>query len=253
LIKDCHEGRKKTQAETVTRTAELKETNIGLEIENDKANNEKQYTGVSEGTLPIPKQLETNKECKHSTPLQEDSRPEVNPLTPGEARKKMVIGASNCRDLLFEDPGVIIKAQSGLCAKGIEQFLDKECTLAEVELVVLHLGTNDLKDSNNDSDEVIMNLQAAESKVRTRAPDLIQIGVCSIPPKRGSSNGCEIFNSAVTSVNKFMNKFCEKLPDVMFIDNNSFLLTENNKLKKKMYNLSDKSGIHYSAEGIKLS
>ena len=220
--------------------------NINEMEHNQQKPSEKENKKVSE---------KTQKGITHSKPIHEtESRqpgPKGNPLRAKTASemKKVVLGASNCRDLHFDDENVEVYAQSGLCASEVGTLLSKVTEPEKVDVAVLHLGTNDIKSAKADSNDVILSLQEAISNVRDTMPNLLQIGVCSIPPRRGSSNGCKAFNEKVNVVNDFLKKLSSKSLDVFFVDNDQILLTENKKIRKSMYNLDDNTGIHYSKEG----
>ena len=183
---------------------------------------------------------------KHSTPANAPNRPEDK-----EGQLKLIIGASNCVGMsrLVDDPSVKVLAESGFGVGNVNQLLDKENNLDNVSIVVMHLGTNDLKRKNSDANSIILNTLSAVTTIRTRVPNIVQIGLCSIPPKRGNSAGCDRFNNAAKTMNRFMQTYCDQYPDVLFIDNTSVLTGQNGKPIKAMYNLDDSSGIHYSREG----
>lgn len=146
-------------------------------------------------------------------------------------------------------------AKSGATAENIEELLQMADNNANIinqhiEFVAIHLGTNDLSRLKGDPDSVITNITSAITKVREHYPDLLQIGICSLPPRKGKSVPVENFNANITRVNSFLSKFASRKDDIItFIDNTPKLLGQNKHAVKAMYNSNDKAGLHYSEEG----
>jgi hypothetical protein len=76
-----------------------------------------------------------------------------------------------------------------------------------IESAILHLGTNDMKIHKNDTEQVELNITDAVLKIRETFPNLRQIGVSSIPPKRGKGPNNEAFNQSVSQINSFLRKY----------------------------------------------
>ena len=182
---------------------------------------------------------------KHPTDVFPKNSTHIPPKT------KLVIGASNMHGLTATDPTIQVLAESGTTAGNIDHLLDKEKDLEAYGRATIHLGTNDLKQKNNDSDCVVLNLQSALTRIRDRCANIVHLNVCSIPPKKGSGQSTEKFNEAAKSVNNFLRKLCEQSADLNYIDLSDTLTTASGKVKKAMYSVSDQSGIHYSEMGRK--
>ncbi len=205
---------------------------------------------VNPTTFSDPRE-DTFRPPEQSTPVQHanDKNAETGVPVKQTQVSKLILGASNCRAMVVDDPSVKIIAESGMCASDIDKFLEKEKNLDEVSIVVMHLGTNDLKKKNSDSDQTVLNILAAINTIRSRVPKIVQIGLCSIPPRRGNGVSCEKYNRSVDCVNKFLRQFCDRQADVLFIDNTKVLVGANGRPSRAMYNTDDSSGLHYSKEG----
>jgi hypothetical protein len=139
----------------------------------------------------------------HSTPAttrdihSEKSKPTdkvgVNPQTTSDTtsskKTKVVFGASNCCGLDLGNDNAIVVAESGASAGNIDMLLKKidEMNLSakNIEIAILHLGTNDMKIHKNDTEQVELNITDAVLKIRETFPNPRQIRVSSIPPKKG--------------------------------------------------------------------
>jgi len=175
----------------------------------------------------------------HSTPIQNLSPPKT----------KLVLGASNIKGLTCNDPAINVLAESGMTASEVDSLLDRAKDLENYSRVAVHLGTNDLKQRNNDNDSVVLNIQHAVTRIRDRCPHVVQIGLCSIPPKKGSAQGTEKFNEAAKNVNSFLRKLCDQTSDMNYIDISQTLTTTNGKIRKALYSVGDQTGFHYSQSG----
>lgn len=169
---------------------------------------------------------------------------------------KVIFGASNWVSAHSGKRDTIIVAKSGAMASGIEELfaqLDRDPRIKPEDVVtaVIHLGTNDIKNKNNDADLVVMALTNAVEKTREHFPDLVNIGISSIPPKRGSGAQTDRYNEAVNKVNNFMSKFCKQTSDIQFIDNSNMFKKSRTYSPKSVYNLNDQTCIHLNGEGIR--
>ena len=186
----------------------------------------------------------------HSTPVPGKGEPyPTEPDSTEQKITKVVFGASNCCGLEMNDPNCVVIAESGISAENIEQLFDKtkECKAESIKTVIIHLGTNDLKQTRNDSDVTAMRMMNAVSLTMAKFKNLDQVGVASVPPKRGKGN--EHYNSTVRNLNTFMRKFCEKTCNVQYIDNDPIFMPKGGHPAKVMFNKDDQSCIHFSPFG----
>ena len=121
--------------------------------------------------------------------------------------------------------------------------------VADVETGIVHLGTNDLREKKNDIASVELNITDALAKTRAKFPNLKTIGLCSIPPKKGRGANNDQFHQAAASENSYLRKLCDRMPDVVFIDNDTIFSKCTKQQMKRLYNSNDQSGLHFSREG----
>ena len=195
----------------------------------------------------------------HSTPVKLGN-PAV--LFPGNGDQgtvnpnMVVLGASNVKTMLFKDKDTIVVAQSGVGADQVSDLLDifQDKYSDKKHLVnkaAIHLGTNDINRVSKDSDKVILRITSAVKKVQNFFPAVTEVGLCSVPPKRGSGANNDSYNNTVKLVNTFLKKYCESESGVSFIDNDPILLDQNGHAKKSHFKKDDGSGIHFNEAGRK--
>ena len=168
---------------------------------------------------------------------------------------KVIFGASNLCSAAAEDDDTIVIAKSGATAQCIEELFDvfnktPGCASENIDIVVMHLGTNDIKKTKLDADKVKLNISDAMTKIREKFPNLIQVGISAIPPKRAKGPQADKFNETVSSVNDFSKKFSERNPDVIFISNEHLFRKSKDFSPKVYYNTEDAQGIHLNAKGV---
>jgi Na+-transporting NADH:ubiquinone oxidoreductase subunit NqrE len=87
---------------------------------------------------------------------------------------------------------------------------------------VLSLGTNDVAQYRNDTEQIIVNVTTCVENVKHKYPNA-SIGVCSILPGRGKGTHIQALNSVASSVNTFIKKLCLKNNKMRFIDTLSLI------------------------------
>jgi lysophospholipase L1-like esterase len=77
------------------------------------------------------------------------------------ATQSVILGASNYTRLVFENPNVHNISVSGTTLDQVQQLLDKSDSQVDsenVDSVVLSLGTNDVTQYRNDTEQIIVNV-----------------------------------------------------------------------------------------------
>jgi hypothetical protein len=77
-----------------------------------------------------------------------------NKSHPVMATQSVILGASNCTRLVFENPNVHNISVSGTTLDQVQKLLDKSDS--QVDSVVLSLGTNDVTQYRNDTEQIIV-------------------------------------------------------------------------------------------------
>jgi len=193
---------------------------------------------------------------QHSTPVSNSNA--VNPSEPENCQKtysKVIFGASNLCGAESGDAETVVIAKSGACAQSIGELFEifertPGCQTNALEIAIMHLGTNDIKKTKMDADQVKLNVSAAVTKIKEHFPNLIQIGISGIPPKRGKGPQAEKYNETVASVNSFSQKLSVRTSDVNFIANDNLFTKTKSFNPKSNYNLDDVTGIHLNAKGV---
>ena len=193
---------------------------------------------------------------KHSTPKEnlqavKASQPKVSK----KIYKKVIFGASNLCGADPEDDDTVVIAKSGTSAQTIGELFEifertPDCQTNTIEFAIMHLGTNNIKKHKMDADQVKLNISAAVTNIKDHFPNLLQIGISGIPPKRGKGPQVDKFNESVISVNNFSQKLSARTADVNFIENCHLFKKTKSFNPKGNYNLDDASGIHLSAKGV---
>ena len=173
-----------------------------------------------------------------------------NESHPVMATQSVILGASNCTRLVFENPNVHNISGSGTTLDQVHKLLDKSDSQVDsenVDSVVLSLRTNDVTQYRHDTEQIIVNVTTCVENVKHKYPNA-SIGVCSILPRRGKGTHIQALNSVASSVNTFITKLCLKNNKMRFIDLWS-KFTPNNVPNRALYKLNDPSGVHISEAG----
>ncbi|KAK3102025.1 hypothetical protein FSP39_008206 [Pinctada imbricata] len=165
----------------------------------------------------------------------------------------IILGASNARRMSVLDKDVVNASVSGATLSNIGQTIDKAHESlkndAQVEKVVICLGTNDVSQNKSDPEQVILNLTSAINETKKEFP-VAEIGLCGIIPRKGRSERVKNFNGITESVNKFARKLCSRDEGCTYIDTPSlFVNADNGHLVVALYDPNDPSGLHINQEG----
>lgn len=168
--------------------------------------------------------------------------------------RAVILGASLVKHVVLDMKGkALLVAKSGTCASEVEDLLqvaEAKLEAAQVEKVLMHLGTNDLSRAHGEVDAVKVNLVHAVTKVKEFFPAAV-IGVAAVPPRKGKGTNVQKFNSDAKSVNKYLKTLANSDSSLEFLDTYSVFAPGGEHVVKRLYSDRDDSGIHFSPEGIK--
>ncbi len=162
----------------------------------------------------------------------------------------LIIGDSNLNELTLKDDNFHLVQKSGASYEKIGELLDeakKEHFEKPVDYVIVHLGTNDLMRSREDTAIVQINMIEGAKKISECFPTG-NIILSSVLPRKGKSLSIQEYNNNIKEVNNFMEKLC-KITEKMHCLNNSEAFAPNDNVKRRLFNVKDDSGIHINAEG----
>lgn len=160
----------------------------------------------------------------------------------------IILGDSNCKRLYVSEQNVHNVSLSGQKLKDVDSLAAKVRIGANdvVSSVIVHLGTNDMKD---DTDVIIKNANSALANVAEIWPNT-PIAFSSIIPRRGKAEHIKALNDKAKMVNACILKLCKTTKHLHFIDNDA-VIYDDGKFQKSMYDASDGSGVHISHEGAR--
>ena len=115
--------------------------------------------------------------------------------------------------------------------------------------VVIHLGTNDVMYLRSSEPAAIVKLGVAMERIHQKYP-AAQIGLCSIPPKKGNSSEQKQCNEVANVVNEYMTSLADAQPDnYTFIDTWSKLWSSRGHAIEQYYDSNDPKGVHLNKMG----
>ncbi|XP_069123841.1 uncharacterized protein [Argopecten irradians] len=111
----------------------------------------------------------------------------------------VILGASNANRMDIVNDNVCNASINGASFGEIDRLIDKakNMTNEQIENVILHLGTNDIMTTKNDTDQVMIRVIDALGKVGKAFPDHTKIGVCTILKRKAKGTRPQAFNEAV--------------------------------------------------------
>ncbi len=256
---------------------------IGISIENDEALNISMWSGsnvMGKILMEIRKQLQAESQIDNlisvmttadsppeaSSTLESDTHavsPELPPddtphdhdPDPDTKHWAVVIGDSNCRDLKTQKQDhykVELIASGGLSLSDVEDELEKVTPLPDdVHAVVLHVGTCDFSEAENDLQSLYTEYVEVLNSVSTKYRHA-NILISSIPPrvpkptKHKSNHG---LNVQIKTFNDMLEKMTRKEENITFIDNSLFL-SPDGEVASRLYRKTDYTGVHLNNAGI---
>ena len=114
--------------------------------------------------------------------------------------------------------------------------------------MVIHLGTNDVMYQMTSASMTIVKYCETVTNVSASFPEAT-IGLCSIPPRKGSSADIKRCNETARMVNEYLESMAASKPDkYIWIDTWAELLSTKGNAMKQFYQTSDLSGAQITAQ-----
>ena len=165
----------------------------------------------------------------------------------------LVIGDSNCRDVMTDVPfNVERQVMGGTAIFDVETLLD-ECTVpkAKVFALVLHVGTCDFDSvRTNNVESIYADYIECIHNIVAQYPGA-DILISSILPRapRGR-RPCDKINGEITELNKKLCMIENEVTNITFVDNDR-VISDGGFIKQNLYNKNDRTGIHLNDRGVK--
>ena len=155
---------------------------------------------------------------------------------------------------IAEPDGFIISNEAGATLLKSTQLFDKAaarlCCEPEPATVIVQLGTNDVVYNKESATKTIDNYTEMLVNIKNRFPQA-KIGLCSIPPCKGSGVEISKCNDTATVVNAFLES-SSKISSGELVYINPWSALWSNKKKQaisKYYTSEDKKGVHLNKSG----
>ena len=118
-----------------------------------------------------------------------------------------------------------------------------------IEKVVVHLGTNDVSHNSTDVGQVIINYSLGLNSVRDCFQNA-KIYLCSIPPRKGKSDGINQKNETTAAVNRYLHCLASQDAALEYVDTYPSLTSrDSGSPLKNLYDKKDQSGVHLNKQG----
>ena len=157
---------------------------------------------------------------------------------------KLIIGDSNGCRLKVSDRDIHNLSKSGAKLADVNKII-QDSDVTNVDSVVIHLGTNNLKTMNRKS--VTENATAALESVKSKWPNA-DVAFSSIIPRIGKTKTIKDHNSDAKQVNSDILNYCLTTQKFHYLDNDDIFYDENVPVKK-LYDKEDPSGVHINQAG----
>ena len=180
----------------------------------------------------------------------------ISSTTSNDISTNMLIVGASLLNHIEAPAGVVISNQSGATFDMAEKFINAAEEDSNQELkpdqVVIHLGTNDVMYLRSSAPASIVKLGVAMERIHQKYP-APQIGLCSIPPKKGNSSEQKQCNEVAKIVNEYMTSLADAQPDnYTFIDTWSKQWSSRGHAIKQYYDPNDPKGVHLNKKGKEL-
>ena len=165
----------------------------------------------------------------------------------------LVIGDSNCRDVMTDVPfNVERQVMGGTAIFDIESLLG-ECTVpkANVFAVVLHVGTCDFDPTRtNNVESIYVDYIECIHSIVAQYPGA-DILISSILPRASKGRrSYDKLNAEITELNKKLCMIENEVTNITFVDNDT-IISDGAFIKQSLYNNNDRTGIHLNDRGAK--
>ena len=216
----------------------------GNEMGDKLDNNDKQWSDFEND-------IDSIESDNTSSVIETEVLDEMSSSFQNERKYVMVIGDSNCRDILYDVPFNTEKqVLGGTAIFDVDELLGETTVPAnKVTNVVLHVGTCDFDPARtNKVDTIYTEYVECIHNVQLRYPgaDIIISGVLPRAPRVGRKN--EKLNGEILELNRKLSLLQKEVSSIMFVDHDlSFV--EKGMVRQNLYRQTDKTGVHINERG----
>ena len=225
---------------------------ICMEIDNNVSSESEHEIDVSDDDSNVCSDLENEmndpvSECK-------DTIDEITESLQATGKYVMIIGDSNCRNIMDNVPFHIDKqAIGGTAIFDVDTLIQESQIPADkVAAVILHVGTCDFDTARHNNVNMIYteyvdcvyNIQS-----KYHEADIIISGVLPRAPRSGRSN--KQVNDEIQELNQKLCALEKEVTNIMFADH-SALFIEDGMVKQSLFRQADKTGVHINEKGVQV-
>ena len=216
----------------------------GNEMGDKLDNNDKQWSDFEND-------IDSIESDNTSSVIETEVLDEMSSSFQNEGKYVLVIGDSNCRDILYDVPFNTEKqVLGGTAIFDVDELLGETTVPAnKVTNVVLHVGTCDFDPARtNKVDTIYTEYVECIHNVQLRYPgaDIIISGVLPRAPRVGRKN--EKLNGEILELNRKLSLLEKEVSNIMSVDHDlSFV--EKGMVRQNLYRQTDKTGVHINERG----
>ena len=209
--------------------------------------------GEGDGSGDNDKDDFNGKNSRKETDSDAESCDEMSQMLNEKGKCVLVIGDSNCRDVMTDVPfNVERQVMGGTAIFDVESLLG-ECTVpkANVFAVVLHVGTCDFDHTRtNNVESIYVDYIECIHNIVAQYPGA-DILISSILPRASKGRrSYEKLNAEITELNKKLCMIENEVTNITFVDNDR-IISDGAFIKQSLYNNNDRTGIHLNDRGAK--
>ena len=168
-----------------------------------------------------------------------------------EEKYVILIGDSNCRDVLLNVPYKIERqVASGTAIFDIETVItDSLLPANQVSAIIVHIGTCDFDPAKiNNTSAMYSEYVESISSITNTYPDADVLISSILPRVPGTNKSFDELNAEIMDLNNRLCKLENDSPHIMFMDNYCDFMT-NDCVRKELYLDRDKTGVLINAKG----
>ena len=174
----------------------------------------------------------------------------------GDGKWALIMGDSNCHGVKVEHVPFQVKklTEGGLRSSNIEKKLETiDIPIKDVMAVVLHVGTCDISTETADVDSTYAEYVEAVNAILRSFPNA-EVLVSSVPPRalRPFSPQNRAINQSIAVLNTKLKKLSQTEQNILFIDNDDGLKSEDGTPIDMLYNTCDANGVHLNEQGLSI-
>lgn len=197
---------------------------------------------------------DSEREMSDSGPECEDAINEITESLQATGKYVMIIGDSNCRNIMDNVPFHTDKqAMGGTAIFDVDTVIQESQIPADrVAAVILHVGTCDFDPARPNNVNMIYTeyvdcVHNIQSKYHEA--DIIISSVLPRAPRVGRSN--KRVNNEIQELNQKLRFLEKEVTNIMYADHGS-LFIEDGMVKQSLYRQADKTGVHINEKGVQV-